>query len=114
VGAVRNWLVRYNPFIVTVAAIALIAIPVYVLVATAGFAQRPWTDLAATVPVVRDSNLGRSFGDLDRLSHSQRISKEGRCPGCASGPEPFSPNPRPPKAATRLTVRPKVKVKENC
>ena len=46
-------------------AVALIAIPVYVLVATAGFAQRPWTDLGATVPVVRDSNLGRSFGDLE-------------------------------------------------
>jgi copper transport protein len=46
-------------------AIALIAIPVYVLVATAGFAQRPWTDLGATVPVVRDSNLGRSFVDLE-------------------------------------------------
>src|SRR5581483_4660288 len=26
VGAVRNWLVRYNPFIITVAAIALIAL----------------------------------------------------------------------------------------
>lgn len=46
-------------------AVALIAIPVYVLVATAGFAQRPWTDLGATVPVVRDSNLGRSFLDLE-------------------------------------------------
>ena len=46
-------------------AVALVAIPVYVLVATAGFAQRPWTDLAATVPVVRDSNLGRSFEDLE-------------------------------------------------
>jgi copper transport protein len=46
-------------------AVALVAIPVYVLVATAGFAQRPWTDLAATVPVVRDSNLGRSFLDLE-------------------------------------------------
>ncbi len=46
-------------------AVALVAIPVYVLVATAGFAQRPFTDLAATVPVVRDSNLGRSFLDLE-------------------------------------------------
>jgi copper transport protein len=47
--------------------VALVAIPVYVLVATAGFAQRPWTDLAATVPVVRDSNLGRSFADLELI-----------------------------------------------
>jgi copper transport protein len=50
-----------------VLAVALVAIPVYVLVATAGFAQRPWTDLAATVPVVRDSNLGRSFEDLELI-----------------------------------------------
>jgi copper transport protein len=46
-------------------AVALIAIPVYVLVATAEFAQRPFTDLGATIPVVRDSNLGRSFLDLE-------------------------------------------------
>jgi copper transport protein len=44
---------------------ALIAIPLYALVATAEFAQRPFVDLAATVPVVRDSNLGRSFTDLE-------------------------------------------------
>lgn len=44
---------------------ALVAIPLYVLVATAEFAQRPFVDLAATVPVVRDSNLGRSFTDLE-------------------------------------------------
>jgi copper transport protein len=47
--------------------VTLIAIPVYVLVATAGFAQRPWTDLGATIPVVRDSNLGRSFTDLELI-----------------------------------------------
>jgi copper transport protein len=46
-------------------AAALVAIPVYVVVATAEFAQRPFYDLAATVPVVRDSNLGRSFTDLE-------------------------------------------------
>jgi copper transport protein len=46
---------------------ALLAIPVYVLVATAEFAQRPVVDLAATVPVVRDSNLGRSFTDLEAV-----------------------------------------------
>ncbi len=44
---------------------AMLAIPLYVLVATAEFAQRPFVDLAATVPVVRDSNLGRSFTDLE-------------------------------------------------
>jgi copper transport protein len=48
-------------------AVALVAVPIYVLVATAGFAQRPWTDLGATVPVVRDSNLGRSFLDLELI-----------------------------------------------
>jgi copper transport protein len=47
------------------AVLALLAIPLYVLVATAQFAQRPFLDLAATVPVVRDSNLGRSFTDLE-------------------------------------------------
>jgi copper transport protein len=46
---------------------ALLAIPVYVLVATAEFAQRPVVDLTATVPVVRDSNLGRSFTDLEAV-----------------------------------------------
>jgi len=46
-------------------AAALVAIPVYVLAATAEFAQRPFYDLAATVPVVRDSNLGRAFSDLE-------------------------------------------------
>jgi copper transport protein len=46
-------------------AFALLAIPLYVLVATAEFAQRPFVDLPATVPVVRDSNLGRSFTDLE-------------------------------------------------
>jgi len=46
-------------------AAALVAIPAYVLVATAEFAQRPVYDLPATVPVVRDSNLGRSFTDLE-------------------------------------------------
>ncbi len=46
-------------------AVALAAIPLYVLVATAEFAQRPFVDLGATVPVIRDSNLGRSFTDLE-------------------------------------------------
>ena len=46
-------------------AAALVAIPVYVQVATAEFAQRPFYNLAATAPVVRDSNLGRSFTDLE-------------------------------------------------
>jgi copper transport protein len=46
-------------------AVALVAIPLYVLVATAEFAQRPFADLGATVPVVRDSNLGRSYTDLE-------------------------------------------------
>jgi copper transport protein len=47
--------------------LGLLAIPLYVLVATAEFAQRPVADVAATVPVVRDSNLGRSFTDLEAV-----------------------------------------------
>jgi copper transport protein len=46
-------------------AAALVAIPLYLLVATADFAQRRFVDFGATVPVIRDSNLGRSFTDLE-------------------------------------------------
>jgi len=45
-------------------AVALVAAPVYLVLATAEFSLRPWTDLGAIVPLVRDSGFGRSFSDL--------------------------------------------------
>jgi copper transport protein len=45
-------------------AIALVAAPVYLLLATAEFSLRPWTDIGAIVPLVRDSSFGRAFSDL--------------------------------------------------
>jgi copper transport protein len=44
---------------------ALIAIPVYLLLATAQFALRSWTDLGGLVPLMRDSAFGRGFLDLE-------------------------------------------------
>ena len=48
-------------------AVALVAIPLYLLVATADFAQRRFIDFGSTLPVIRDSNLGRSFTDLEAV-----------------------------------------------
>jgi len=45
-------------------AAALVAAPVYLVLATAEFSLRPRTDLAAIIPLVRDSSFGRSFSDL--------------------------------------------------
>ncbi len=45
-------------------AVALVAAPVYLVLATAEFSLRPWTDLGAVVPLVRDSSFGRAFSDL--------------------------------------------------
>ena len=45
-------------------AVALVAAPVYLVLATAEFSLRPWTDLGAIVPLVRDSSFGRAFSDL--------------------------------------------------
>ncbi|HET6173464.1 MAG TPA: copper resistance protein CopC [Gaiellales bacterium] len=45
-------------------AVALVAAPVYLVLATAEFSLRPWTDLGAVVPLVRDSGFGRAFSDL--------------------------------------------------
>jgi copper transport protein len=45
-------------------AVALVAAPVYLVLATAQFSLRPWTDLGAIVPLVRDSGFGRAFSDL--------------------------------------------------
>jgi copper transport protein len=44
--------------------LALVAAPVYLVLATAEFSLRPWTDLGAIVPLVRDSGFGRAFSDL--------------------------------------------------
>ena len=45
--------------------VALVAIPVYVLLATAEFTLRSVWDLGAIVPVARDSGFGRDFLDLE-------------------------------------------------
>src|SRR5439155_9449239 len=51
-------------FIVT-AAIALVATPVYLLLATAQFALRSWYDVGALVPLIRVSSFGRGYVDLE-------------------------------------------------
>jgi copper transport protein len=48
-------------------AAALVATPVYVLLSTAQFALRPWSDVGAVIPVVRDSVLGRAYLDLEAM-----------------------------------------------
>jgi copper transport protein len=45
-------------------ALALVAAPVYLLLATAEFSVRPWSDVGAIAPLVRDSAFGRAFSDL--------------------------------------------------
>ena len=44
--------------------VALVAAPVYLLLATAEFSLRPWSDVGEIVPLVRDSAFGRAFSDL--------------------------------------------------
>ena len=51
-------------FGVAVAA-ALVAIPVYVLLATAEFTLRSWWDLGGILPAARSSGFGRDFLDLE-------------------------------------------------
>ena len=51
-------------FGVAVAA-ALVAIPVYVLLATAQFTLRSWWDLGGILPAARSSGFGRDFLDLE-------------------------------------------------
>ena len=46
-------------------AVALVAIPIYVVLATAQFALRSAFDLGATVPLVRSSAFGRAYTDLE-------------------------------------------------
>jgi copper transport protein len=45
--------------------VALVAIPIYVLMATADFALRSTFDLGALVPLLRDSAFGRGYLDLE-------------------------------------------------
>jgi len=45
--------------------LALLALPVYVFVATAEFALRPVTDVSGLVPLMRSSALGRAYLDLE-------------------------------------------------
>ncbi len=51
-------------FFVT-AAIALIATPVYLMLATAQFALRSWYEVGALVPLIRASSFGRGYVDLE-------------------------------------------------
>jgi len=51
-------------FVVT-AVIALVATPVYLLLATAQFALRSWYDIGALVPLIRASSFGRGYVDLE-------------------------------------------------
>jgi copper transport protein len=46
-------------------AVALVAIPVYVIISTADFALRSAFDLGNVLPLVRDSALGRGYLDLE-------------------------------------------------
>jgi copper transport protein len=46
-------------------AVALVATPIYLLLATAQFALRSWTDLGTLVPLFRRSAFGRAFLDLE-------------------------------------------------
>jgi copper transport protein len=47
------------------AGLALVALPLYVLVATAEFAIRPLTDVSGLIPLMRSSALGRAYLDLE-------------------------------------------------
>ncbi len=47
------------------AAVALVAVPLYVVVATAEFALRSVTDVSGLVPLLRSSALGRAYLDLE-------------------------------------------------
>jgi copper transport protein len=53
-----------SAFVVT-AAIALVATPVYLLLATAQFALRPWYEIGTLVPLIRVSSFGRGYVDLE-------------------------------------------------
>jgi copper transport protein len=48
-------------------AVALVATPVYLLLATAQFALRSWYEIGALVPLVRDDAFGRGYVDLELL-----------------------------------------------
>ena len=50
---------------VATAGAALVALPVYVVVATAEFALRSVTDISGLVPLLRSSALGRAYLDLE-------------------------------------------------
>ena len=46
-------------------ALALVAVPVYLVLATAQFATRSWYDLGAVVPLLRASSFGRGYVDFE-------------------------------------------------
>src|SRR5207245_2492314 len=47
--------------------LALVAVPVYLVLATAQFATRSWYDLGAVVPLLRASSFGRGYVDFELL-----------------------------------------------
>ena len=75
--------------------VALVAIPYYLLRATAEFALRPWTDVGALLPLIRDSAFGRGFVDLEicfalfvlaagvALWFYRPEAQQGRLPSCS-------------------------------
>jgi len=64
--AVRGTSLRaLNVAFLVALAVSLVAIPVYVVIATAEFTLRSVWDLGAIVPVARDSGFGRDFLDLE-------------------------------------------------
>src|SRR5205823_14689028 len=50
---------------VVASVIALVATPVYLLLATAQFALRSWYDVGGLVPLMRASSFGRGYLDLE-------------------------------------------------
>jgi copper transport protein len=64
--AVRGTSLRaLNVAFLVALAVSLVALPVYVVIATAEFTLRSVWDLGAIVPVARDSGFGRDFLDLE-------------------------------------------------
>ncbi|MBV8257174.1 MAG: CopD family protein, partial [Actinobacteria bacterium] len=67
VRPVRERLRAVSTAFVVALAVALVAVPVYVLVATAQFALRPWYDVGALVPLLGVSAFGRGMLRLELM-----------------------------------------------
>ena len=91
--------------------IALVAAPVYLLLATAEFSIRPWTDIGEIVPLVRDSGFGRAFSDPGPCSRCWRSPPQrpwrSTGPGASTAPpRPCSRSSAPPACAAAALVFP--------